>query len=116
MIAILGPCYVWFGDHVLCDVELKAIHQREDASHVAFVDINLFKEHIRAEYLRCGVDGSLQIKIAGTCVHTLTLDKMWKRRSHKSRPRLAAYQSKYSASSPSAPDSNTSMNSSEDIR
>ena len=34
------------GDNVFCNVQLEATCQREDAAHVALVDINFLKPHV----------------------------------------------------------------------
>jgi len=76
MIPVLGARQDWLGDNVLCDVQLKAAYQREDAAHVTLVDVNFLKLHVRTEHVRRSVDSVLQAQVVVARVHTLTPAKM----------------------------------------
>lgn len=76
MISVLGTRQHWLGDDVLCDVQLKVVHQREDAAHVTLIDVNFLKPNVRTEHVGRSVDGVLQAQVVVARVHTLTPDKM----------------------------------------
>ncbi len=56
VIPVLGACQDRLGDDVLCDMQLEIAYQRENAAHVALVDVDLFKAHVRTKHVRRGVD------------------------------------------------------------